>query len=161
MKKFLLFLLISIFLFSNIPTAKASKKHIHPEKDYQNQWCKIHHGTTEVILHDKTRVDCLTHTHAIEFDFAAKWAESIGQALYYAEVTNKKPGIVLIIEDKTKDNKYVKRANTIAKEKPTLFKEIIDVYMKKRNLTSLEEAANAVNIGIDVLKNFFYSPYIT
>ena len=113
------------------------------------------------MLHDKTRVDCLTHTHAIEFDFAAKWAESIGQALYYAEVTNKKPGIVLIIEDKTKDNKYVKRANTIAKEKPTLFKEIIDVYMKKRNLTSLEEVANAVNIGIDVLKNFFYSPYIT
>ena len=47
------------------------------------------------------------------------------------------------------------------KEKPTLFKEIIDVYMKKRNLTSLEEVANAVNIGIDVLKNFFYSPYIT
>ena len=54
-----------------------------------------------------------------------------------------------------------KEPNPIAKEKPTLFKEIIDVYMKKRNFTSLEEVASAVNIGIDVLKNFFYSPYIT
>lgn len=28
--------------------------------------------------HDKTRVDCLTETHAVEFDFAKKWAESSG-----------------------------------------------------------------------------------
>lgn len=51
--------------------------------------------------------------------------------------------------------------NPIAKEKPTLFKEIIDVYMTKRNLKNLEEVANAANIGVDVLKNFFYTPYIT
>ena len=60
----------------------------------------------EVVLQDKARVDCVTNTHAIEFDFAPKWAESIGQALYYGEVLKKKPGIVLIVENPEKSEKY-------------------------------------------------------
>jgi len=40
-------------------------------------------GVIEYVLQDKTRVDCLTEEHAIEFDFANHWAESIDQALYY------------------------------------------------------------------------------
>ena len=65
---------------------------------------------------DKARVDCVTKTHAIEFDFASKWAESIGQSLYYAEVLNKTPGIVLIVEDEIKDQKYINRVRSIAKK---------------------------------------------
>ena len=68
----------------------------------------------EVILPDKARVDCVTATHAIEFDFAPKWAESIGQALYYGEVLQKQPGIVLIIENLEKDQKYINRVKTVA-----------------------------------------------
>lgn len=30
---------------------------------------EAHHGQIEVILQDGTRSDCLTETHAIEFDF--------------------------------------------------------------------------------------------
>jgi len=67
-------------------------------KPYQEKWCTEHGGQVEVVLPDRTRCDCLTETHAIEFDFGKKWAEAIGQALYYAIQTGKKPGIVLILE---------------------------------------------------------------
>ena len=53
-------------------------------------------------------MDCLTKDYAIEFDFAKKWAESIGQSLYYSKLTGKKPAVVLILSSPT-DYKYVKR----------------------------------------------------
>lgn len=68
------------------------------EKYYQDRWCSTHKGVQEYRLQDGARVDCLTDTHAIEFDFAKKWAESIGQSLFYAEMTGKYPGVVLIME---------------------------------------------------------------
>lgn len=77
--------------------AKALQR-THPESWYQNAHCT---GQKEYVLPDKTRVDCLTETHAIEYDFADKWAEAIGQSLYYASQTGKQPGIVIIIENDT------------------------------------------------------------
>ena len=64
------------------------------ESDYQKDWCK---GELEVVLNDRTRVDCLTDTHAIEVDFAKKWYEAIGQSLHYGFMTNRTPGIGLIV----------------------------------------------------------------
>jgi hypothetical protein len=90
----------------------ALAKRLHPEKWYQTQWCQDHGGQVEVVLPDRTRCDCLTDTHAIEFDFGNKWAESIGQALYYSIQTGRKAGIVLILEKKS-DYKYWIRLNTI------------------------------------------------
>lgn len=90
--------------------------HCYPEKTYQEHWCSMNCGKQEVILFDKARVDCVTKTHAIEFDFATKWAESIGQALYYSHVTGLAPGIVLILENPQKDQKYVSRVNAVAKK---------------------------------------------
>ena len=89
---------------------------MHLEKEYQNQWCKTNNGETEVRLQDKTRIDCLTDKYAIEFDFASKWAESIGQALYYASSTGKEAGIVLIIENPEKDLKYLKRLKNVTEK---------------------------------------------
>jgi hypothetical protein len=86
-------------------------KRAHLEKWYQEKWCKEHGGEVEVIMPDKTRCDCLTKTHAIEFDFGTKWAEAIGQALYYGLQTGKKPGVVLILENE-KDLKFWIRLNT-------------------------------------------------
>ena len=80
------------------------------ESDYQKAWCK--NGKIEHVLNDRTRVDCLTDTHAIEFDFANKWAEAIGQSLYYAFKTNKRAGIVLIYRSK-KDYRYFLRLNSV------------------------------------------------
>jgi hypothetical protein len=42
------------------------------------------------------RVDCLNPNFAIEVEWAHKWAESVGQSLYYAAATDRKPGIILL-----------------------------------------------------------------
>ena len=78
------------------------------ESYYVNQWCASDFGRREAVLWDMTRVDCLTKDYAVEFDFAKKWAESIGQSLYYAKMTGKKPAVTLILTTPT-DYRYVKR----------------------------------------------------
>jgi len=108
MKK-LIFALLLIVAF--LPSL-AEAKRLHPEKWYQQRWCQEQGGQVEVVLADRTRCDCLTSTHAIEFDFGNKWAESIGQSLYYGLQTGKRPGIVLILEA-PEDYKYWIRLNTI------------------------------------------------
>ncbi len=82
------------------------------EAYYVEQWCKPEFGKREHMLLDKTRVDCLAKDYAIEFDFAKKWAESIGQALYYARMTEKMPAVALILTSSS-DMKYVKRVEKV------------------------------------------------
>ena len=80
-----------------------------PEAKYQQRAAKRLGGKTEVVLFDGTRADIVTMSWAIEVDYADKWAEAIGQSLYYAAVTQKEPGIVLILENRSRDTKYVQR----------------------------------------------------
>ncbi|MGN0017680.1 MAG: hypothetical protein ACI37S_01425 [Candidatus Gastranaerophilaceae bacterium] len=89
-------------------------KHKHPEHSYQHAWCSTHKGIEEYQNKDYTRVDCLTSTHAVEFDFANKWAESIGQALHYQYMTGKKGKVVLILENPEKEMVYFKRIKKLA-----------------------------------------------
>lgn len=98
---------ICCMLFSVTAQARA----LHPEKYYQSGWCGEQNGVTEHVLPDSTRCDCLTATHAVEFDFGKKWAEAIGQALYYSLQTGRRAGIVLILEQ-PKDYKYWIRLNS-------------------------------------------------
>ncbi len=104
MKNFLLlFFIISIMPTSAFEYSYSGNfkyvKHCHSESSYQHAWCSIHKGIEEFENRDKTRVDCLTETHAVEFDFANKWAESIGQALHYQLMTGKRAKVVLILEE--------------------------------------------------------------
>ena len=108
--KYLIYLFCALLIVLFVSLANA--KNLHFEKFYQERWCKANGGETEVVFPDKTRCDCLTSTHAIEFDFGKKWAESIGQALYYSIQTGKRAGVVLILENKD-DYKYWIRLNTI------------------------------------------------
>jgi hypothetical protein len=89
--------------------------HAYPERFYQNAYCITQNGRTEVVLPNRNRIDCLTASHALEFDFAKKWAEAIGQSLNYAMYTHKKAGIVLIIRkgNKTDMRNYRKLVRTI------------------------------------------------
>lgn len=64
-----------------------------------------------MVLQDKTRCDCITEANAVEVEFGKKWAESLGQALYYGLQTGKRPGIVLILE-KPADRKFWIRLNS-------------------------------------------------
>lgn len=103
-----LFIILAALL---ILPATAIAGHLHPEKWYQEKWCTEQGGQAEVVLSDNTRADCITATHAIEHDFGPKWAEAIGQALYYSLQTGKRAGIVLILE-KPEDRKYWIRLNS-------------------------------------------------
>lgn len=122
---FALLMIIVGMLFSCEPVFAGR---LFLEKEYQKAWCSESHTkkllmefrAIEYVLSDKTRVDCVTDTHAIEFDFANKWAEAIGQALFYGAMTHKRAGIVIIVEDIEKDEKYYKR----------LKKAIIDNYLQ-------------------------------
>ncbi len=104
-----------LLVLSLVLTLSLEAKHLHKEKVYQEHFCKAYGGITEYRLKDKTRVDCLLQDYAIEVDFAQKWAESIGQSLYYAVKTSRKPAILLIMEDKEKDQKYLDRLENVSK----------------------------------------------
>ena len=119
-------LLLSIILFSTFVSANAFEYgytntgykyviHKHSESSYQHAWCSAHNGIEEYENKDFTRVDCLTEQNAVEFDFANKWAESIGQALHYAYMTGKKGKVVLILENPKKEMVYYKRVKKLGK----------------------------------------------
>lgn len=104
-------LLIILFLAISL-----NAKHLHKEKFYQRIFCKKINGITEYVLDDRSRVDCLTSKYAFEVDFANKWAESVGQSIFYSIKTDRSPAVLLIIEKPQKDIKYLKRFNTVARE---------------------------------------------
>lgn len=130
MKKFL----VAVLIVFNFGPGLAQAAHLHKEKIYQQAWSQAHGGQTEVILEDRTRVDCvipfrnftciLREPHksgdggyAVEFDFAPHWAEAIGQALYYARETGLRPGVVLIMEHPENDKRYLKRLRAVARRR--------------------------------------------
>ena len=102
--RFILFLLLALPLFGK-----------QSERYYQEKFAREIGGQVEVVMKDGTRCDILTATHAIEVDFARKWAEAIGQSLNYAMHTGKRPGVALIVLSPS-DNKYVERVRKISAE---------------------------------------------
>lgn len=122
MKDILLVSILAIFMGAVV---QAEPKKFN-ERWYQEKWCQQQDGITEFILPDRTRVDCLTDTHAIEFDWAKKWVESAGQSMHYAKETGKTGGVVLIIENEN-DWKYF---NTL--------KDLIEYYNINIDLWSME-----------------------
>lgn len=64
-------------------------------------------------LWDKTRVDILTDSLAIEVDWVQKWPEAIGQSCWYAINTSRQPGICLLVEDFTKQARFIYRAQVV------------------------------------------------
>lgn len=105
-------LIVAVCMFFPLPAFAAR---LNPEKYYQTKWCFANRGIVEYKLFDNTRIDCMTAMHAVEFDFANKWSEAIGQALYYADCTGKIPAIVLIVE-KQSDMRYVNRVRNLCKK---------------------------------------------
>lgn len=104
--------LLALCLFSGLMVFYASPVDAKPkEKEYQAAFCEPLKGETEHILSDKTRVDCLTDEYAIEVEFSRKWAEAIGQSLFYSLHTGKKAGIALIVKG-NKEHKYFIRLNS-------------------------------------------------
>jgi len=108
MKKILIMfvlLLLSLTTFSQLPKQLESY--------YQINFADTINGVREYRLFDGTRVDIVTDTFAIEVDFASKWSQSVGQALYYGYVLNKKPAILLVVNGKLED-RFVARLVRVA-----------------------------------------------
>ncbi|WP_121628742.1 hypothetical protein [Poseidonibacter antarcticus] len=101
------FLILTILVY--FTSCSSVKKN---EKYYQAKFCNDLNGVMEYTLVDKTRVDCLTDEYAIEVDWAKKWAQGIGQSLYYSQMTNKKAGIALITS--SKDKRFIKRVEKLS-----------------------------------------------
>ncbi len=110
---FIILLTTCVFAYENYTTIKILS-HKHNEMSYQIAWCRAHNGIIEYENFDKTRVDCLTELHAVEFDFYNKWAESIGQALYYGFMTGKRPKVVLILENPKMQIIYYNRISKLS-----------------------------------------------
>ena len=82
------------------------------EVEIAREWCDARGGQAEHPLAEPfgppTRVDCLTDSTAWEVEWAPKWAESIGQARYYAARTGRAAGVVLMMRDQG-DMRYLAR----------------------------------------------------
>jgi hypothetical protein len=68
----------------------------------------------EVSLFNGKRVDLVWNGYAIEADWANKAPEGIGQSLYYAAVTHRKPGLLLLLK-KSSDVRYVEQALVVCR----------------------------------------------
>lgn len=99
-------------------TESCWAKHRATERQYQEYYndeffdgkAKLEHR-----LPDRTRIDIyLPNEAAIEVDFAAKWAECIGQATHYGRMTDTQPTLLLIMEKDT-DQRYVDLATETCK----------------------------------------------
>lgn len=104
MSKFLIIFLtgMSTFLYS-------------AEKDINTVWCSNAGGDDEFRTKDGTYVDCLTEEFAIEVEYDFKWKEGIGQALHYAESTNRKAAILFIKRAKSRKDYYNEMMRVINK----------------------------------------------
>ena len=103
--------LTALLLVLSLVTSLSAAR-LNPEAYYQEIAAKKYSGQTEVVLPDGTRCDIVTEAHAIEVDFADKWAEAIGQSLSYSFQLNKKAGILLILES-PKDERHLIRVQSI------------------------------------------------
>lgn len=76
---------------------------LETERDWVNyiietQKSKIGQGRGEARLWDRSRVDILTDELAIEVDWARKWPEALGQAIFYGIQSDRSPAVILLLE---------------------------------------------------------------
>lgn len=136
--------LILISLLLAIATSSFSQRREKREYEYRDTFAATYIGEktlqdegtmvmgadeyiTEFVLDDKTRVDILTKEYAIEVDFADNWYNGVGQSLHYALKTDKKPAMVIIVENPVRDERHITRLQQVA------VKYGITVYFVDRN----------------------------
>ena len=82
------------------------------EKDVNKVWCIEMNGNDQFRTKDGTYVDCLTEKYAVEAEYDYNWKEGIGQALHYAESTNRKAAILFIKRKESKKD-YLNELNRV------------------------------------------------
>jgi hypothetical protein len=126
--------MIKIYLFAFFILFISSVE-AENEAYYQDICAKILNGKTEVVMSDKTRVDILTEGVAFEVDWAYKAYEGIGQCLYYSAKTGLHAGLILIVKDPVKDQKYIDRVRLLIRIKSIKINlYVIDIKSKELRL---------------------------
>jgi len=107
MKYLILFILI-------IPMSCFATSY-QPLEMYQEKWCAENGGKVDYIHEgDNSNFVCIKDQYAIYLEYAGKWKEAVGQALYYSAITGKKPGVALIVTNSTEDTKNLKNLRLVA-----------------------------------------------
>ena len=101
------------FVSDEIEPPATTETHLS-ENDHCKRLAPKYEAEREVRLQDGSRVDLLFGDYACEVDWARKWPESIGQASFYAEMTGKKPAILLLFDGSERDQRYLWRARVAA-----------------------------------------------
>ena len=83
------------------------------ETDWSKWLAQQMHGEAEARTFCGARCDILTDTHAWEVEWMRKYNQAPGQALLYASLFNKKPGIILLSKNEERDSIYYLRCAVI------------------------------------------------
>ena len=114
--------------------------------DRETEWSKWlaykMNGKAEARTFCGTRCDVLTDTHAWEVEWMKKYNQAPGQALLYASLFNKKPGIILLSKNDERDSIYYLRCAEVF-EKAGIDLQDVDTF---------DEVQDRVGIA-DVIKN--------
>ena len=120
--------------------------------DRETEWSKWlaikMKGEAEARTFCGARCDVLTDTHAWEVEWVGKYKEAPGQALLYASLFNKKPGIILLAEGRVKDDVYYLRCAVIC-EKAGIDLQVIEVDDEEQDKVGL---ADIIKHGWDKLR---------
>ena len=125
MKKIIALLILQIILVScTTYPAGAMSSDTAPE-----QWCAQMGGENHFQLQGEAPIHCLTDQYAIEAMPAHRWAEAIGLTLYYAELTGREPGVVLLMQEGEQDTPHLLRLLGAIKASPKRWR----VWVKTQN----------------------------
>lgn len=83
------------------------------EADEVRRLAPKYEAESGVRLKDGTRPDLLSEEYAIEVEWGEEWAEGIGQCLYYALAAERKPGLILLLKDPEKENRFLERVRAV------------------------------------------------
>lgn len=104
LKSCILFLLLACLLIADEPRRLT-------ENEHSDKLAEKYNALREVVLWDKSRVDLANNEYVIEVDFAHKWTEAIGQALYYSIADGRKPAVLLLWSPG--DERYIYRCQAV------------------------------------------------
>ena len=105
-----IFTTLCLLLFLGLPEVTGQLNKQYNENELSNYIQTLIGGHREFSF-DGGRVDLVLDSLAIEIEWAKNWQESIGQSLWYSLNTNRKPAIILLMNDES-DYKYFLRLNS-------------------------------------------------
>lgn len=86
------------------------------EAEHLKEWCAKHNGEINYKTQEKTTVDCLTDTYAVEFDVGEKWNQAMRKSRDNSLRTGKAPGVLLLLKNSA-DEKHLFRLREIVEKR--------------------------------------------